>query len=101
MRIRKGDKVRVIAGNDRGKTGVVRAAFPRRGAIAVDGVNIKKKHVRPQRRGQKGQLVRIPAPFPVARAMIVCPSCVMPARIGYHRERGSITRVCKKCGATL
>lgn len=101
MKIKKGDTVKIISGNDRGKQGKVLAVFPKDARIVVSGVNIKKKHVRPRRAGQKGELVQIPAPFPVARSMLVCSKCVKAARVGQKKVEGRKIRVCKKCGVQI
>ena len=101
MKIRKGDSVKIVTGNDRGKTGTVRTVFPDEGRITVEGVNMKKKHVRPRSQGQKGELVRIPAPFQASRAMLVCPACGKAVRIGIRREQGTRVRICRKCGAVM
>ncbi len=102
MRIKKGDTVKIISGNDKGKTGKVLGVFPKEGRIVVEGVNIKKKHVRPKQQGKKGELVRIPAPFQVARAMLVCSKCSQPVRIVYKiNDSGQKARVCKKCGGEV
>ncbi len=98
MKIHKGDTVKIMSGNDKGKQAKVLAAFPGRGAIVAEGIHMKKKHVRPRRQGQKGELVRIPAPFPVSRVMLVCPKCGKAARIGYRSEAGKKLRQCRKCG---
>lgn len=98
MKIRKNDTVRLISGNERGKQGKVLSVLPREGRIAVEGVNLKKKHVRPKRAGQKGELVRIPALFPASRAMLLCPACGEPTRVRYQAgEKGNV-RTCRKCG---
>ena len=100
MKIRKGDQVKIISGNDKGKQGKILSVFPDSGKIAVEGINMKKKHVRPRRQGQKGELVRIPAPFPAAHAMLVCGKCGKPARLGrLVNPSGEKVRICKKCGA--
>ena len=102
MKIRKGDTVKIISGNDKGKTGKVLAVFPKEERVAVEGINLKKKHVRPRRQGQKGEVVLIPAPLPIARMMLLCAKCGKAARIGYRiGERGGKARVCKKCGGEL
>ncbi len=98
MRIKKGDQIQIVAGADKGKKGTVLAAFPRESKIAAEGINMKKKHVRPKKQGQKGELVRIPMPFPVSRAALVCGTCGKPARVGYRVAAGGKMRVCKKCG---
>lgn len=89
----------MITGADRGKTVAVLVALPKEGRIAADGVNVKKKHVRPRRQGQKGELVQVPMPFPASRALLVCPTCGKPTRVGYRTAEGRKTRICRKCGA--
>lgn len=92
----------MIAGNDRGKQGKVLSVIPHQGKIIVEGINMKKKHVRPRQQGKKGELVHIPAPFQASRAMIACSRCGKPARIGIKiNESGLKARVCKKCGSEL
>mgnify|MGYP001607556608 FL=1 len=91
----------MIHGNDRGRTGKVLAAFPAEGRIVVEGMNVKKKHVRPRSTRQKGELVQVPAPFAVSRAMLVCPKCGKATRSGERIEAGRKTRICKKCGAQI
>lgn len=97
MKIHKGDQVKIISGNDEGKQGKVLAVFPKEGKIVIDGLNIKKKHARPRQQGKKGELVRIPAPFPVSRVMLVCPKCGKAVRAGYRVNAGTKSRFCKKC----
>jgi len=97
MKIKKGDTIKVITGNDRGKKGVVAAVLPQAETIVVEGLNLKKKHVRPRQQGKKGELVRMPAPFSVSRVLLICPKCSAATRVG--RREGS--RVCKKCNATI
>lgn len=101
MKIKKGDNIKIISGNDRGKTGVVRAAFPDTRRLVVEGVNVKKKHVRARAQGQKGELVSVPLPFAAARAMVVCPSCGKPTRPTMRREGATKQRACRACGKTL
>lgn len=102
MKLKKGDTIKVIAGNDKGKTGAILTVFPKEGQVLVEGVNVKKKHVRPHAQGQKGEIVQLPRPFRSSRAMLVCPKCGMPTRVGRRVSReGDTTRVCKKCGAVL
>lgn len=102
MKLKKGDEVKIISGNDKGKRGKILAVFPRQGTIVVEGTNIKKKHVRPKQAGKKGELVRIPASFPSSRAMIICPKCAKAARLAYKvNESGQKYRVCKECGGEI
>lgn len=101
MKIKKGDNIKIISGNDRGKTGVVRAVFPDEGRIMAEGINMKKKHVRAKKQGQKGELVSVPLPFPASRAMVVCTSCGKPTRITSRVEGGKKQRACRSCGKIL
>lgn len=102
MKVRKGDQVKIISGNDKGKQGKILAVLPQLEKVVIEGINMKKKHVRPRQQGKKGELVKIPAPFPVSRTMLVCATCGKPTRIGYRTSaNGSKTRICKKCGGEV
>jgi len=91
----------MMTGSDRGKAGAVLAAFPKERRIVAEGINVKKKHMRPRKQGQKGELVRMPMPFPASRAALVCGTCDKPTRVGRQSTEGGKARVCKKCGSTL
>lgn len=101
MKIRKGDTVKIISGNDKGKQGKVLAVFPKDESVLIEGINIKKKHVRPKQQGKKGELVRMPAPFPASRVMILCSKCGKFSRAAYNTKEGRKYRNCKKCGAEI
>lgn len=102
MKIKKGDQVKIIAGNDKGKQGKVLAVLPKEKRVLVGGVNLKKKHVKPRRQGQKGELVRTPRPIVISRVMLICSKCGRAGRFGYKKEAvGSKIRVCKKCGGEM
>lgn len=97
MKIKKNDIVKIISGKDRGKTGKVTHAFPRENKIVVEGVNIHKKHTRPKKQGQKGQVIQMPMPIHVSNAMIVCSGCSKPSRITSKKVGAKKVRVCKRC----
>jgi large subunit ribosomal protein L24 len=97
MKIKKGDNILVIAGKDKGKTGKIIKSFPRELKVLVEGVNLKKKHVRPKREGEKGQVVSIPAPLTISNVKVVCPKCGKATRVGYTIEKDVKKRICKKC----
>ena len=102
MKIRKGDRVQVLTGKDRGKTGTVTRSIPARGRVIVDGVNIAKKHQKPTRSTQQGGIIDKEMPIPVANVAIVCPSCSKPTRVGYRFEAdGTKVRICRKCEGDL
>ena len=102
MNIKKGDNVKIMSGNDKAKVGKVLAVFPDAERIVVEGTNMRKKHVRPRRQDQKGEVVRIPAAFPASRAMIVCPKCSKTTRVKHAmNEAGKKMRVCRSCASEL
>jgi large subunit ribosomal protein L24 len=98
LSIRTGDKVKVIAGKEKGKEGKVLATLPYKERIIIERVNMVKKATRPTQRNPKGGLLEIEAPLHVSNVMLVCPKCSQPTRIGRKRDDGTRVRVCKKCG---
>lgn len=100
-KIKKGDTVLVISGKDRGRKGKVLRVSPQEGRLIVEGMNMRKKHVKPRRQGQKGETVQIPAPFPAAKVKLVCSHCGKPTRVGFVVAGKEKHRTCKKCGGTL
>jgi len=102
MKLRKGDRVRVLTGKDRGKEGEVIRALPAEGKVIVDGVNVAKKHQRAVRATMQAGIIDRDMPLPIANVAIVCPGCDRPSRVGYRVEAaGNKVRVCKRCGAEL
>ena len=101
MKIRKGDTVTIMAGNDKGKHGKVLSVFRDGGKILVEGVNIRKKHKRARQSNQKGEVITMPAPVPMARVLLVCSSCGKPRRVGFMVQDGKKVRICKKCGKEI
>jgi large subunit ribosomal protein L24 len=97
MKVKKGDQVLIIAGKDKGRTGKIMKALPKDMKILVEGINLKKKHVRPRKEGEKGQVVDIPAPLDVSNIKLICPKCGKAARVGYEIKDGNKKRICKKC----
>ena len=98
LSVKSGDKVRVIAGKDKGKEAKVLRVFPEKQRVIVERVNMMKKHQRPTNKRPKGGILEIEAPIHVSNVMLVCPSCSQPTRAGRTREGGVRIRVCKKCG---
>ena len=101
MKIKKNDTIQMMSGKDRGKKGKVMRVYPERASILVENLNLAKKHVRPKKQGEKGQIVAIPKPFSVSRVMLVCPKCGQLARVGYKLSEGGKLRICKKCGQEI
>lgn len=101
MRIKKGDNVQVLSGNDKGKTGEVLEVIPKADKIIVKGVNIRKKHVKPRKQGEEGGIVSVECSIPSAKVNVVCSKCGKATKIGYSIEKEEKVRICKKCGAKI
>jgi len=98
MKIRKGDRVQVLAGKDRGKTGTVTFAYPAKDKVIVDGLNVAKKHQKPKSCTMQGGIIDKEMPMAVSNVAIICTSCGKPTRIGYRFEPdGTKVRICRKC----
>ncbi len=103
MKIKKGDTVEVITGEDKGVRGTVHSVFPKENRLIVSGVNIIKKHQRRTGnvRTQVGIIER-EAPVNISNVALVCPHCNQPTRVGYQvAPDGSKTRICKKCNEVI
>ena len=101
LSIRTGDKVKVIAGKDKGKEAKVLATLPHKERVIVERINMIKKATRPTQNNPKGGILEIEAPLHVSNVMIVCPKCGQPTRIGRTRNDGVRVRTCKKCNADI
>lgn len=101
MKIKKNDQVLIISGKDRGRKGKVMKVLPKEGKVIIEGINIHKKHIRPKKEGEKGQVVEIPAPFDASNVELICPKCGKATRLGYKIVREKKYRVCKKCGQEI
>ena len=96
MKIKKGDTVVVTSGKDRGKSGTVVRAFPKKLQVLVEGVNVVKKHQKARRANSVGQVVEKPMPIPVSNVSIKDPKGGKPSRVGYHIEGGKKVRIARK-----
>ena len=100
MHVKKGDKVVVLSGKDKGKQGQILRAMPSEGKVIVEGVAIVKKAVRPNAQHQQGGIIEQEAAIDASNVMVVCPKCGKPSRMGHDvDDKGKKVRVCKKCGA--
>lgn len=97
MKITKGDSVIIISGKDKLKKGKVLKVFPKENKVLVEGVNIRKKHVKPKKSGEKGETIQVSVPINVSNVKLICPRCNQPARVGCKVVGKDKFRVCKKC----
>lgn len=102
MKIVKNDTVLVISGNYKGTKGKVLKVFPKQERIIVEGVNFIKRHTKPTQKNQQGGIVEKEAPINASNAMVVCPKCETPSRVGHQvLEDKKKVRVCKNCNEML
>jgi len=99
FKIKKGDKVKVLTGKDRGKTGIIDSVITADKKVKIEGVNVVKKHEKPKRKGEKGQIFSVSMPIGVSKVQLICPKCNKPARVGRTTDGDKKLRVCKKCEA--
>ncbi len=101
MKIKKDDNVLIISGKDKGKKGKVLEVFPLLNKIAVEGVNVVKKHRRPKSEKEKGQIIQLPKPIDASSVKLVCSKCNKASRVGYRLTEKGKYRFCKKCNQEL
>ncbi len=101
MFIKKGDTVKVLSGNDKGKTGEVLEVIPKTQKIVVKGVNVRKKHVKPKKQGEEGGIISLECAIHSSKVNLVCPKCGKTTRVGYVIDKDNKVRVCKKCGEKI
>ena len=102
MKIKKGDRVVVLSGKDKGVEGVVERAIPEKGKLIVDGINIAKKHQAPTRQDQQGGIIDKAMPIDVSNVALVSPSDGKATRVGYKvLDDGTKVRICRRTGVEL
>ncbi|OGY63980.1 MAG: 50S ribosomal protein L24 [Candidatus Harrisonbacteria bacterium RIFCSPLOWO2_02_FULL_41_13b] len=101
MKLHKGDTVKIMIGKDRDKTGKITNVSPAANMIVIDGLNVFKKHQRPKKQGEKGEMINVSRPMNASRVRFLCPNCKKPTRLGYRlegeKENQKKNRYCKKC----
>ncbi len=102
LHVKVDDQVYVLTGKDAGKTGKIIAAYPAKGRVIVEGVNIATRHVKPRSQHQQGGIIRQEMPIDVSNVMLVCQKCKRPSKAGRkYLDNGDKVRYCKSCGATI
>jgi large subunit ribosomal protein L24 len=101
MHVKKGDKVQVISGKDKGKQGVILEAFPKKDRVLVEGVNVVKKHSKPSQANPQGGIISQEAAIHVSNVMPLDPKSGEPTRVGYQLVDGKKVRIAKKSGQSL
>jgi len=97
MKLKKGDKVKLIRGKDKGRDGVIDRIYTASNKVLVPGLNIYKKHVKKSEKMPQGGVVDVPRLIDASKVMLVCPKCGKLTRVGYEVKNGKKNRVCKIC----
>jgi large subunit ribosomal protein L24 len=102
LKIKKGDRVVVLSGKDKGKSGEVIRTLPKEGKVIVDGVNVAKKHQRATKATMQGGIIDKDMPIPIASVAIISPGDGKATRVGYRfDDRGVKIRICRRTGADI
>lgn len=101
MKIKENDTVLIISGKYKGKKGKVLISLPKDSSVLIEGINIRKKHQKPKKSGEKGQIIEKPSPIHISNVKLICQKCNQPARVGYKIAEKKKYRICKKCGQEI
>jgi len=101
LSIRRGDKVKILAGKDRSKTGKILRVDKKKNAVIVEGVNLMKKHSRPTQKNPKGGIIQTEGPIHLSNVQLVCPSCGEITRPLMKKSEKERARLCRKCQAQI
>lgn len=98
INIKKNDKVKVIAGREKGKIGKVMKIDRKKGRLIVENINIIKKHLKPSAQNRQGGIIETEAPIVWSNVMLMCSKCMKPARVKHKMlDDGKKARICGKC----
>ena len=101
MKIKKGDKIKITIGKEKGKGGVVEKVYKNSNKVLVTGMNLYKRHVKKNEKMPQGGIIEIPRAIDVSKLAVVCPKCAKMTRIGFTIEKNKKFRVCKKCDSKI
>ncbi len=101
MKLHQGDKVIVIAGRDKGKTGTIQRIYPKLNKVVVDNVNVRKKHKKPNQANPEGQILEIYAPIDASNVMLLDPKTKERTRVGHTVVKDKKIRYAKKSGSEI
>lgn len=96
MKIKYHDRVKIITGKEKGKSGEVLKVTPAQNLVLVSGLNMVKKHIKPSGK-ERGGIRELEKPLPVSKVVLLCPKCQKPTRVGYRLTKLGKVRICRKC----
>ncbi len=97
LKLKKGDKVIILAGKDKGKTGVIEKVFVKSRSVLIPKLNLVKKHVKVTKENPAGGVIDAERPIPISKVELICPNCSKRARVGYKITGKEKKRICKRC----
>jgi len=101
MKLKKGDKVKITVGKDKGKTGVIEKVYKNSNKAMMTNINLYKRHVKKNEKMPQGGIVEIPRAMDVSKMNLICPKCTKVTRVGYKLEKDKKIRICKKCDSKI
>ncbi len=101
MKIKKGDKVKISAGKDKSREGVVEKVYKNANQVIVTGMNLYKRHVKKNEKMPQGGIIDVPRAIDVSKLAFICPKCGKTARIGFKIEKNNKGRICRKCNSRI
>ncbi len=100
-KVKKGDEVMMLAGKDKGKKGKILRILREKNKVMIEGLNLVKKHQRPRKQGEKGEIVSLPRFVDISNVGIYCSPCGKGVRVGYRLDGDQKIRICKKCQQSI
>lgn len=97
MKLRKGDKVKVTAGRDKGRVGTIERVYNSSRKVLISKINIYKKHIKKSEQVPQGGVVELPRPLDISKLSLLCAHCGQTTRVGYVLQKDKKVRICKKC----
>lgn len=101
MKLKKGDKISVMVGKDKGRTGTVEKIYSKQNKVLIAGINIYKKHIKKSDKMPQGGVVELPRPINVSKIALICNKCKKQTRLGYKMDGTKKFRICRKCGERI
>jgi large subunit ribosomal protein L24 len=101
MKLKKGDKIIITSGKDRGKKGRIEKIFPKNGKVLIPGLNLFKRHMKKKDEKNPGGIIEFSRPLPICNVVLICSRCGKPTRVGYKRGGEENSRFCRKCKTVI
>ncbi len=101
MKLKKGDKVKIISGKDKGKEGKIEKVYKKSNKVLILGINMYKKHIKKNEKLSQVGIIDVPRPIMISKVMLICPKCNNSTRVGYKIENKKKVRICKKCKSNI